>query len=114
MAAFRLGIISGEEAPSADSPGLFNPNGDFDRQSAAMMIMFACRVIGSDVNNPPPSGFYDADEIHPWLVPGVDFCVANGIIHGYDGNIFAPTGLFTREMTFVIFDNIPHDDLPGR
>ena len=114
MAAFQLGIISGTVAPSIDSPGIFSPDGQFDRQSAAQMIMQACKVIGSDVSGAPQSGFVDASQINPWTVDGVNYCVANGIIRGHDGNIFDPAGLFTREMSIVIFDNIDHDKLPGR
>ena len=42
LAAYQLGITSGEVAPTADKPGVFNPSGQFNRQSAATMIRNVC------------------------------------------------------------------------
>ena len=100
LAAFALGITSG----AGDNK--FNPNGAFTREQAAGMIKNVCAALGQDVDGSPPAGFNDAGDISAWTVDGVNYCVANGIMRGGDGNLFSPKGTFTREMSIMTFDNM--------
>jgi hypothetical protein len=108
LAAFALGITSGVGG------NRFGPNGQFTREQAATMIMNACRVIGADVSNPPPSGFVDMDSVSDWAVNGVNFVRANGIMQDTVGNAFNPRGMYTIQESIVTFNNIKHNTLAGR
>ena len=105
MAAFRLGILSGPVAPSAGSPGIFAPNDTFSREMAAAMTMNICRAVGANVSNAPDAGFGDMGQASAWAHPGINFCAAQGIIRGFDGN-FNPHGTFTRQDSIMMINNI--------
>ena len=107
LAAFALGITSGTSAAT------FNPNGQFSREQAAMMIMNTCRAIGVNVDNSPLSPFADRGEAFSFTQPGIDFVSAHEIMIGSDGN-FTPKADYTREQSIVTFNNIKHNELPGR
>jgi hypothetical protein len=116
LAAFKLGIISGTTMPTAGSPGVFTPNGDFSRQMAATLIMNACKAVGADVSNPPVSDFIDLNTAESWARDGINFCRANGIMGGTSTTTptFSPNDTYTRQQGIMTFDNIDHDALPGR
>jgi hypothetical protein len=107
LAAFALNIVSGAGG------GTFNPNGQFSREQAAVMIMNACRAIGANTENPPASGFADIGSAASWAHNGINFAQANDIMSGSGGN-FNPSGIYTRQESIVTFNNIKHDELPGR
>ena len=113
LAAYRLGIISGSVAPTADKPGTFNPSGEITRQEAAVMITNTCKAIGANVSNPSTADFGDMDKAAGWAYPGINFVRANGIMSGSDGN-FNPNGTYTRQESITTFNNIKHNELPGR
>ncbi|MDR0325080.1 MAG: WG repeat-containing protein [Oscillospiraceae bacterium] len=113
LAAYRLGITAGSTAPADGKPGLFNPNGDFTRQEAAVMILNTCRAIGADVSNSPTADFGDMDKAAEWARPGINFVRANGIMSGSGGN-FNPGGKYTRQESITTFNQIKHDELLGR
>ena len=108
LAAYALSITSGT------GNNQFSPNGQFDRQQAAGMIMNTCRAIGADVSNPPTSDFVDLDTAATWARDGINFVRANGIMQGTGNNSFSPSTPYTREQSIVTFDNINHSTLPGR
>jgi hypothetical protein len=114
LAAFRLGIINGTTMPTAGSPGVFTPNGAFERQQAATLIMNVCKAIGADVSNSPPSGFADLGSAASWAIEGINFVRANGIMQGTGDSIFSPTATYTRQQGIMTFDNIDHNALLGR
>jgi hypothetical protein len=107
LAAYRLGITSGTSATT------FNPNGQFTREQAATMIMNTAKAIGADVSNPPAADFSDMNAAAGWAHPGIDFVRANGIMSGSGGN-FNPAGMYTRQESIITFNNIKHNELPGR
>jgi internalin A len=116
LAAYKLGITSGEIAPTADRPGTFNPGGQFNREQAATMIMNTVRVIGADVGNPPMSDFTDMNLADNWAHPGINFVRAHGIMSGVTSSPpfrFDPKATFTRQQSIVTFNNIDTDTLPG-
>jgi len=109
LAAFALGIISGEIAPSGGTPGVFNPRGNFTRQQAAVMVMNTCKAIGADVSSPPTADFADLNLAAAWARQGINYARANGIMAGITTSppyIFSPNGTFTRQDSIVLFHNI--------
>ena len=115
LAAYMLGIISGEVAPSESRPGVFNPRGNFTRQQAAVMITNTCRAIGANVSNPPKADFEDMARVDSWAVQGIGFVRANGIMSGLTSNppyIFDPHSTFTRQESILLFNNVDPAKLP--
>jgi hypothetical protein len=108
LAAFALGITAGT------GEGIFSPDGEFNREQAATMIMNTARAIGADVSDPPASSFGDLGTAAGWSHTGISFVQANGIMQGVGNNNFDPKAKYTREQSIVTFDNIMHDTLPGR
>ncbi|MCL1819485.1 MAG: hypothetical protein FWG36_02375, partial [Oscillospiraceae bacterium] len=108
IAAFALGITGGTVAPTADTPGLFNPDGGFDRESAATMIMNTCRAAGMDVSNIADTGFTDIGLANSWTVDGINFCYNAGIMGGVSTSelVFEPKRSYSREMSILTFDKI--------
>jgi hypothetical protein len=100
LAAYALGITMGT------APGIFSPNGTFDRQQAATMLMRVCKVIGMDVAGPPNSGFADLFTADAWAVDGINFCYANDIMVGTGNNNFSPKAEYTRQQSILTFDRI--------
>jgi hypothetical protein len=107
LAAFALDITSGVGG------GRFDPNGEFNREQAATMIMNTVRAIGADVTA-PASTFADIGTAAGWALPGISFVQEHGIMSGTGANNFSPKNLYTREMSIVTFNNIKHNELPGR
>ena len=107
LAAFALGITSGV------GNNEFSPNGAFNREQAATMIMNACRAIGADTDDPPASGFADLDKAAGWARAGIDFVRAYGIMQGMGNDSFSPKSEFTREQSIITFNNIDPGALPG-
>jgi hypothetical protein len=105
LAAYRLGVTAGSVAPTATSPGQFNPTGQFTRLEAAMMIMNACGVAGMDVANAPTASFADMNQTASWAHPGINFVHANGIMSG-DGTNFLPAQTYSREQSILTFNNV--------
>jgi hypothetical protein len=108
LAAFALGITAGT------GPATFNPNGQFTREQAATMIMNTCRAVGANVNNPPAFGFADIGRASSWAVNGINFAGTNGIMSGTGEGNFSPARSYTRQESIIAFNNIKHNELPGR
>lgn len=117
LAAYALGITAGDTAPTATAPGKFVPDGQFDRQSAAMMMYNTCRAIGTDVANPKAADFTDMNLAESWARVGIDFCRANTIMNGVTTTPpirFDPQKTYTRQESIVMFNNTDPDALPGK
>ncbi|MDR0324905.1 MAG: lipocalin family protein [Oscillospiraceae bacterium] len=114
LAAYRIGITGGEVAPTDSTPGRFNPDGQFNRQQAATMILNTCRAIGADVSAPPIADFSDMDAADSWARPGINFVRANGIMSGTstaNPPTFTPLRTYTRQESVVTFNNTNLDKL---
>jgi len=113
LSAYRLGIINGITAPTAEAPGVFNPNGQFNRQQAATMITNVFRALGTDVDNYPAAGFVDLNLAASWARDGINFVYANGIMGGVGTTTptFSPFTIFTRQESINLFNNIIYTDL---
>jgi hypothetical protein len=109
LAAYALDITAGTSATT------FNPNGQFNRQQAATMILNTARAIGADVSNPPTSDFTDLGTADTWAHPGINFVRAHGIMSGTSTTaaVFSPWQTYTRQQSIVTFNNINHNALPG-
>ena len=115
LAAFALGILQGEVAPTPTAPGVFNPRGSFTRQQAAVMVTNTCKAIGADVSNPPQSDFAAMYLAYSWAVQGINFARANGIMGGVSTTPpyqFSPLTTFTRQESILLFNNIDIRTLP--
>jgi hypothetical protein len=99
LAAFALGITSGRGG------GLFDPNGQFTREQAAVMVMNTVRVFVGE-EDIPDSTFADIDTAEAWARPGIGFVQASGIMAGTGENKFSPKNTYTREQSVVTFNNI--------
>ncbi|MCL2004178.1 MAG: S-layer homology domain-containing protein [Oscillospiraceae bacterium] len=108
LAAYALDITGGVGG------GLFNPDGGFTREQAAVMIMNTCRAIGADVSDPPTADFTDLDTASNWARNGINFVRANGIMSGTSTTeaIFTPSQDFNRQQSIVTFNNIKVEELP--
>lgn len=114
LAAYALGITNGVAAPSDTAPGVFDPNGQFNREQAAVMVMNTCRAYGANIENPPTSDFTDLNTASSWAVHGINFVRANGIMSGTVATppAFSPKSTYTKEQSIITLDNIKHNELP--
>jgi hypothetical protein len=99
LAAAALGITAGVGG------GLFNPNGEFNREQAATMILNTLEALGADVDA-PASTFADISAAAGWAVAGISFVQANGIMSGVGNNNFDPKATYTREQSVATFNQI--------
>ena len=109
LAAYALGITSGEVAPTATTPGKFNPSGQFNREQAATMIRNVWKAIGLDISNIQDAGFTDINTASDWAREAINFCNNNGIMNGTSTSpkLFSPKDTYTREQSIVTFNNMP-------
>lgn len=112
LAAFALSITGGTQAPTATSPGLFTPNGQFSREQAAAMVRNVCKAAGLDVSNTASAGFTDIGSASSWAVDGINYVRNNGIMGGTSTTplTFSPNIPYTREQSIATFNNIKHSD----
>ena len=108
LAAYALGILSGEVAPSPGAPGRFNPGGTFTRQQAAVMVMNTCGAIGGNTGDFPACDFSDLYQADNWARPGINYVRYLGIMSGVSQTqpVFSPFGTFTRQESILLFNNI--------
>lgn len=100
LAAYALGITNGTGG------GRFTPNGAFDRQQAATMIMNIARALGVDVSDPTLSSFADLSTAASWAHNGIHFVWSVGVMQGTGNNKFSPLATYTREQSIVTFNNV--------
>jgi hypothetical protein len=109
LAAYRLGVTGGTNAPADGKPGTFNPSGQFSREQAATMIRNTARAAGMDVSNVSPAGFNDINTASDWARDGINYVRNAGIMSGTgtaDNPLFNPKGNYTREQSIITFNNI--------
>jgi hypothetical protein len=108
LAAYRLGVTGGTSAPTATTPGIFNPSGQFSREQAATMIMNTCKAAGMDVSKTASAGFTDIGTASSWAVDGINYVRNAGIMQGTSTTplVFSPKNNYTREQSILTFNNI--------
>jgi hypothetical protein len=111
LAAYVLGITSGTQVPTATTPGLFAPNGQFSREQAATMIRNTCRAAGMDVSNVVTADFTDINTASSWAVDGINYVRNAGIMQGTSTNPpqFSPKPTYTREQSILTLNNIKQE-----
>ena len=109
LAAYALEIISGDVAPTATTPGKFNPNGQFNREQAATMIRNVWNALNLDTRNVQDAGFVDISTASGWAADAINFCSNNSIMNGTSVNpkTFSPKDTYTREESILTFNNMP-------
>ena len=93
-AAYALKIVSGT------GNGNFSPHNSLTRQEAAVMITNAARALGAR-HEAAKRNYADGFLIAGWASGAVDFVSHANIMSGVGSNLFEPTGLFTRQQTYV-------------
>ncbi len=108
LAAYRLSVAGGTQAPTDTTPGLFTPSGQFSREQAATMIMNTCKTAGMDVSNVAAAGFTDISTASSWAIDGINYVRNGGIMQGTSITppVFSPKSTYTREQSIITFNNI--------
>jgi hypothetical protein len=108
LAAYALGITSGTVAPTATSPGKFDPDSQFNREQAATMLQRVCRVVGMNANAVADQGYTDISSASSWAVEAINYCYANKIMTGTSTTplTFSPKDTYSREQSIITFDRI--------
>lgn len=89
-----LGVIT----PAAD--GSFNPDGVFNRQMAAKLIVSLLKAMNVELEAAEAT-FADKDSIADWAIIEAGQVQAAGIMDGDTAGNFTPAGKFTRQAAFV-------------
>ena len=89
-----LGIVTGV------GDGYFAPNNGITREQAAVLISRLAYAIGQPLAAAAPT-FADNNQISDWAVDAVGQIQATGIMGGVGGNLFAPSGDYTREQSII-------------
>ena len=92
-AAYHAGLVAGV------SPTSFDPNGDLTREQLAVML---AKLLGSGVPSGSLSRFTDAASIGSWARSGVAVAVGAGLMSGYPGGAFRPTGISSRAQAAAV------------
>jgi len=100
LAAFALGITTGT------GNNKFTPNGRFNREQAATMLMRLSKVVGIGEESSSSAGFADSSKASNWAKDAIDFVRSNNIMQGTGNNNFSPKSAFTRQQSIVTFDRI--------
>ncbi len=92
-AAYHAGLVAGV------SPTSFDPNGDLTREQLAVML---AKLLGSGVPSGNLGRFTDASSIAPWARSGVAVAGGAGLMSGYPGGAFRPTGISSRAQAAAV------------
>ncbi len=92
-AAYKAGLVAGV------SPTGFDPNGDLTREQMAVML---AKLLGSSAPSGNLGRFTDASSIAPWAQSGVAAAVGAGLMSGYPGGAFQPTGISSRAQAAAV------------
>ena len=97
--AAAIGVLNGV---AVDSEGaiVFNPDMQFTREQAAVMIDRLATAIGRPLPAHAPA-FADNGSISPWARTEAGRVQAAGIMNGVGNNLFAPLDMYTREQSIV-------------
>lgn len=108
LAAYALGITTGTKAPTEDEPGVFTPDGSFQREMAATMLARVGKVLGKDTGNAADAGYVDIAEASSWAVDGINYCYQSGLMGGTkdDPLTFSPKEAYTIQQSIATFDRM--------
>lgn len=108
LAAYALEITKGTSAPSEGKPGVFDPNGSFNREMAATMLARVSKVLGEDTENAAGAGYTDISSASNWAVNSINFCYASGVMKGTSTTPlkFSPKEAYTIQQSIATFDRM--------
>lgn len=108
LAAYALEITKGTRAPSEGKPGVFDPNGSFNREMAATMLARVSKVLGQDTDNAPDAGYADIGAASSWAVNSINFCYASDVMTGTSKTPlkFSPKEAYTIQQSIATFDRM--------
>ncbi len=108
LAAYALEITRGTRAPSEGKPGVFDPNGSFNREMAATMLARVSKVLGEDTENAAGAGYTDISSASNWAVNSINFCYASGVMKGTSTTPlkFSPKEAYTIQQSIATFDRM--------
>jgi hypothetical protein len=93
--AVAQGVIGGYE------DGTYRPTNQVDRGQMAVYVARA--LAGGDGNVPPPSGDPTFPDVAAdfWAFRHVEYCVAQGVVNGYEDGTYRPGNAVTRDQMAV-------------
>lgn len=108
LAAYALEITKGTSAPSEGKPGVFDPNGSFNREMASTMLARVSKVLGEDTENAAGAGYTDISSASNWAVNSINFCYASGVMKGTSTTPlkFSPKEAYTIQQSIATFDRM--------
>lgn len=108
LAAYALEITKGTRAPSEGKPGVFDPNGSFNREMAATMLARVSKVLGEDTENAAGAGYTDISSASNWAVNSINFCYASKVMTGTSTTPlkFSPKEAYTIQQSIATFDRM--------
>lgn len=108
LAAYALEITKGTRAPSEGKPGVFDPNGSFNREMAATMLARVSKVLGEDTENAAGAGYTDISSASSWAVNSINFCYASKVMTGTSTAPlkFSPKASYTIQQSIATFDRM--------
>lgn len=108
LAAYALEITKGTRAPSEGKPGVFDPNGSFNREMAATMLARVSKILGEDTENAAGAGYTDISSASSWAVNSINFCYASKVMTGTSTTPlkFSPKEAYTIQQSIATFDRM--------
>lgn len=96
MFCSALGIVDGY------GDGTFKPTSNIRRQEAAKMLYMAAQTLGkASVCRDGLHVFFDNEGISDWAYQYVQWAFESEIMQGIGGNLFQPSGTYTREQAML-------------
>lgn len=92
--AAAIGVISGV------SEGIANPNGNINREQAAIMLAKLAEVCGKALEESEPT-FADSASVSKWAAAAVGQVQAAGVMSGTGDNNFSPKGNYSRQQSII-------------
>lgn len=85
--------------------GSFGPGDHITREQMAVMV-YNTYHLEVDGEEPAALTFIDADQVSPWAVEAMEWCVANGIFQGGGNGVLSPRDTLTRAQLATVLNNL--------
>lgn len=87
--------------------GSFKPDNNIKRQDLAIIIMRGLSLKGVKLPTEELAmNFADGDTVSGYALPGINYCIKNGILSGKPGNKLDPQAFLTRAEAAVVLNKI--------
>ena len=94
-----LGVVSGVGG------GRFAPDQPLTREQAAVMLAQLARAMGKPLDAYEAT-FGDRSKISSWALAAVGQVQGGGVMSGTGGNLFSPSGTYTREQSILTMQRL--------